>query len=107
MRVNPFSILALLVLFGCPPSPQPPAPDSSDAGMHPVAGDAGPACVAACTKLSALACSEGDAIDCAVVLQHVQDSRLVRSPSGDALSCACLAKASSRADVQACGVACR
>ncbi len=110
------------IAYGCTPSPvPPPLPDASDASLPPApkldgapgpSMDASPApppdplCMTACAALGAAGCPEADAGDCSSVLHQVELDRLVRSPSGAPLSCACLAGAHSGADARLCGVPC-
>lgn len=94
MRTLTLSLLAALVVACAPPAPPvpPPGPDAADAaGPAPVPSTP---CQAACSRLETLGCPEGTADDCAVVLAHVEGDRLVRTSSGDPLTCAAVAAAS-------------
>jgi hypothetical protein len=122
--IQPMLLLALtLLLDGCPPSPPPvppPAPDASDASAFgeasPALVDASPAppwpdaapgpCRDACAVLLGLHCPEGAAQTCPATLQKTQDARLVRAASGQPMTCAMVASATTTAAVRSVGVGC-
>jgi hypothetical protein len=84
---------------GCPPQTNPLTPvDASDAATTP--------CAAACAVLKALGCPEGAQTDCVPVLAHIDGARAIRTPSGEALTCAAIAAAPTVAAVEALGVGC-
>ncbi len=91
------ALVAALLLAGpgCPPSPEPPDAAPLDAAKPP--GPVSPASAAACAQMASLGCREGAAGDCGVTLDHVMASRLTR------IDAACLAAATSKAAVRACG----
>jgi hypothetical protein len=85
---------------GCPSQTQPLTPvDASDAASTP--------CAAACAVLKSLGCPEGAQTDCVQVLAHIDGARAIRTPSGEALTCAAIAAAQSVSAVEALGVGCR
>jgi hypothetical protein len=85
---------------GCPSQTQPLTPvDASDAASTP--------CTVACATLKALGCPEGAQADCVQVLAHIDGARAIRTPSGEALTCAAIAAAQSVSAVEALGVGCR
>jgi len=88
------SFITSRALMGCP-QPQPPTPDSGDAALL---GDATPA-VAVCENLDFVGCPEGRDPKCAEVIAHAIDAGLTR------VDVPCLAHASTRAAVRACGFA--
>jgi hypothetical protein len=101
--VNKLAFL-LAVLWGlaaCPPAVVPPGPDASDAAAAP---DAGSTCATACTTMTAL-CGPQSTL-CVTSMTEIETRRLIRSPSGAPVTCACVAAASSLAALKACGVAC-
>lgn len=94
--VAAFAVAAASLAAECPPKP---APVGLDASRPP--GDASTAAVSACANLAALGCIEGTAGNCAATIDHVAATRLTR------IDVACIASASSKAAVRACGgVAC-
>lgn len=120
------SLLAVVLLCGCPPSPQPPPapPDASDA-RAPVSDsapeaspgpDAAPApapgplsqnCVAACAAMAAAGCKEGKTPTCGTVMTRVESDRLIRNAKGTPVSCTECAGSKSAADVaELCGSSC-
>ena len=98
----------LLVASGCqpttPPQPPPQPPDASDAAPGPMPPST--PCQVACAALAAAGCPEGHASDCAEVLGRVEAARLVRTPSGEPLTCAAVATAKSQSDARAQGISC-
>ena len=106
MRAASF-LVVLLAACGqaCVPSPQPAPvpPDATDAAPVILDGAASP-CEAACQNLTALCGPQ--ATDCAEVMAKVDGRRLIRTPSGAALTCASVAGAVGKAGVAALGVSC-
>lgn len=95
--------LCAAFLAACPTEPSPssstsPAPDR-DASFPKPAEDP---CDAACAAMRTAGCAEGLDSKCATVCGHVLDAGVVVR-----LDVSCLARAMTKADVRACGVACR
>jgi len=88
-------------LIGCPPSapPAPVPPDAADA-----APDGPTPCQAACDAL-AHACG-AQAPACVSTMAHIDGTRLVRTPSGNPLTCAAVAACTSAACVRGLGIGC-
>lgn len=102
------SILATLALAlqACPPSPSPPSPDATtDGGPLLDAAPQGSDCAAACAVIAAI-CQTPQAKTCASTLTNVERDRLIRTPSGASLTCACVAAATSKPALVACGASC-
>jgi hypothetical protein len=91
--------LAFLIVASCTPSGNtpPPVPDASDAAPQA-------SCAAACSTMVVLGCPTST--DCAVVMAHVEASRSIRSASGQPITCAMVAAASTKAAEQSLGVDC-
>ena len=102
--VEIFVVLLAACGQACVPSPNPSPipPDATDAA--PVVLDGTTPCQAACLNMAALCGPQPT--DCPSVFAHVDGARLIRTPSGAALTCMAIAGAASRADVAALGVAC-
>jgi hypothetical protein len=105
---NVLGIICIAVC-SCTPSTVTPPPDSSDAA--PILGDgAQTPCSAACSVLASLGCPSGMQPDCVSVLAHCDGSRqcaqTVGPHVGQAIACAPIAAATSKAGVVAAGVAC-
>lgn len=100
-------LVAALLVTACTgvPTPPPvvPPPDAHDSAP-PLDAPAPAACEAACAKLGTL-CGAQSA-GCVEVWQKINDKRLIREPSGRALSCSDVAMAGSSADVRALGADC-
>ncbi len=97
-----FCLAALLgtAVGGCQSQTNPLTPvDASDAASTP--------CATACAGLKSLGCPEGAQDDCVKVLAHIDGARAIRTPSGEALTCAAIAAAQSVSAVEALGVGCR
>jgi hypothetical protein len=97
--------LALALVAACqPPAPPlpPPGPDATDAAPSPL----GAPCEPACAALRAAGCVEGTRADCVKVLADIDRDRLVRTPSGQPLTCAALATVRTPADAKSQGVSC-
>ena len=86
------ALLLALALAACSPAPKPP---------QALVGDAGGTCPDACSRLAALNCREGVALNCVPVCEHTIASRLTN------LDVACISAATTVTDARACGVACR
>lgn len=113
------SLLAVVLLCGCPPSPQPPPtpPDASDARAPvsdsspegaPPPGPLSQNCIAACAAMVAAGCREGKAPACGVTMTKVESDRLIRNGHGLPVSCTeCADSAKTAADVKTiCGSSC-
>lgn len=85
----------------CPPSPQPPAPDASDAAPPPMPADGGAATDynLACAALALAGCKEGQDPNCASAMQHNQEGRI------NDYKPKCLLACHDKACVHACGPA--
>jgi len=103
-----FVIDACLSL-GCPPAPPAPMPpDASDASPPaPPAADAAPSspCTQACARMTTLGCT-GITPTCPATMTKLEADRLIRAPSGQPVSCACIAAAANKAAVVGCGIGC-
>lgn len=96
-----------LVLQACPPSPAPPPPDATIDAAPPLL-DAAPHesdCAAACGVM-AVVCQAPQPSTCASTLANVERDRLIRTPSGASLTCACVRAATSKPALTACGAPC-
>jgi hypothetical protein len=101
-------LLAVLLLPACPPAPVPPAPPLADAAPYVPTPDASPPgtpCQAACDALSRLCGAQLG--DCVRTLAHIESARLIRENSGQPLTCADVASASSVATMRTLGLACQ
>lgn len=99
------SLLALVALAACVPSPQPPTPDADASGVDASSLDAAPdtptsACALACANLASLACAEGKSPACTSTCEKANGTLTDLHP-------ACLVNARTKADARKCGsVAC-
>lgn len=98
----------VLALAACTPSPNSPAsPDASDAAPRAVPTSASAQCAAACAAMAAAGCQEGSDPACPLTMTKVESDRLIRTPSGQPVTCAGCAAAKTAADVGAsCGSSC-
>lgn len=76
-----------------------PGPDATDAASFLTTP-----CQAACNELAALGCPEKSIVDCATILAHVEADRLVRTSTGDPMTCVAVAGATSVTAERALGV---
>jgi hypothetical protein len=97
------AILLVLAAACTPaPAPGPMPPDATDGSPAPI--EAGPGCPEACAVLTSLCGPQPP--DCVTVFAHVDGAHLIRTPAGAPLTCAAVASATSKAAIQALGVAC-
>lgn len=104
------ALVALAVIPACP-GPHPvvaPTVDATDAAPGPRAGDGAPVtpCQAACATLAGLGCPEGAWDDCVTRLAQWDGARIIRTASGQPLTCAELAGVTSQPQARAAGVTC-
>lgn len=93
----------LLLLAACHPS-VPGPPDARDSSPAPA--EASDQCAAACANMAHWGCSEGADPACPLTLSKVEADKLMRSPAGQPITCACLAAAASILGIQNCGSSC-
>lgn len=95
-----FAAWLFLLVSQCTPAVSPVNPDSGD-------GSVALTCTGACANLAQLNCPEAlQSLDCAATFQMAQDQKLVREASGQPMTCADVARATSVAAVRALGVSC-
>lgn len=97
--------LALFLVIACkPPAPTPPFPPDATDAMPPPPPPVAPECQTACAHLATICGAQPT--ECEVTLQKVNDDRTMRAPNGQPVSCACIAAASTKSAMVACGMSC-
>jgi hypothetical protein len=111
------AIASCLAQAGCPtpPLPKPAPPDANDAAPAPPPpqppsydGSTTSTCYKACQALHTAGCAEGDAVNCIVRLQSINDLRTQKNLAnqGKALTCDDLAAVKTASDVTRTGQPC-